>query len=114
MGSMIGNHGDTAARQSFEFIGFKPADRLVDRATEELSHIFSESPSDSAARAFVRKTIHGFEGRLQICSVVGTFVADVIGEDPAAVIDKLTERIRSQLHAWREQRRFPDLAENKQ
>jgi hypothetical protein len=95
---------ETAMGESFEFIGFKPAVALIDRAMEEFSRIFSESPSDAAARAFVRKTSNGFEGRLQVCSVVGTFVADVIGDDPTKIVEQLSGRVRSQLKLWKEQR----------
>jgi hypothetical protein len=88
----------------FEFIGFVPAPHVSEHAAAKIARVFSESPSDSFARAFVRKTVKGFEGRLQVRSTVGTFMAEVIGEDPAQVVDKLSLKIRSQIRLWKRQR----------
>lgn len=85
----------------FEFIDFEPTSTLTERALERLNRIFGESPSDSSTRAQLKKTWRGFEGQLQIRSAVGTFVADVIGEDPLAVIDSLSHKVRLQLRIWK-------------
>ena len=90
--------------KQFSFIDFEPTRHLANNAMERLSRIFGESPSDSSTRAWVKKTRDGFEGRLQIRSAVGTFMADVIGEDPAQVIDSLSRKVRSQLRLWKRQR----------
>lgn len=87
--------------KTFEFIDFEPSASLADRAMEKLARVFSESPSDAFAQAFVKKTQAGFEGQMQIRSAVGTFMADVIGEDPAKVIDHLSRKVRSQLRLWK-------------
>lgn len=90
--------------KDFEFIDFEPSSSLARRAKERLSRIFGESPSDSSARAFLRKTRDGFEGRLQVSSVVGTFMAHVVGDDPLSVVDSLSRKVRSQLRLWKRSR----------
>jgi hypothetical protein len=87
--------------KGFEFIDFEPTSSLADRAVEKLSRVFGESPSDSSTRATLTKTRDGFAGRLQIRSAVGTFVADVIGEDPLQVLNSMTRKVRSQLRMWK-------------
>jgi hypothetical protein len=84
-----------------EFIDFEPTSGLAERAVERLGRIFGESPSDSSTRASLKKTRNGFEGRLQIRSAVGTFVADVMGEDPLQVLNSMTRKVRSQLRMWK-------------
>jgi ribosome-associated translation inhibitor RaiA len=96
--------------KQFSFIDFEPSRNLTDRAMERLSRIFGESPSESSTRAWVKKTRDGFEGRLQIRSAVGTFMADVIGEDPAQVIDSLSQKVRTQLQNWKRNRHLVDDA----
>jgi len=71
---------------------------------ERLHRIFGESPSDSSTRAVLRKTRAGFEGSLQIRSAVGSFIANVVGEDPIEVLDNLSQNVRSQLQIWKKQR----------
>ena len=88
----------------FEFKGFEPTHGLVSRAKERMSRVFGESPSDSATFASLEKTSGGFIGRLQIRSAVGTFVADVIGEDPVEVVNRLSRKVRSQLRLWKRHR----------
>lgn len=90
--------------QTFEFIDFEPSENLIGRAMEKLGRIFGESPSDSSTQAFVKKTKQGFEGSLHVHSAVGIFVADVIGDDPSKVVDRLAIKIRSQLRIWKRER----------
>lgn len=90
--------------KTFEFIDFEPNTSVADKAMEKISRIFSESPSDSNTKAFLKKTARGFEGRLQVSSAVGTFMAEFIGEDPSKVIDRLSRKVRSQLRVWKRQR----------
>lgn len=85
----------------FEFIDFEPCTEIASRAVDRLNRIFSESPSDSTATASVRKTSQGFEGQLSVKSASGTFMANVIGEDPLKVIDLLSRKVRSQLRLWK-------------
>lgn len=96
--------------KGFEFIDFEPTAGVAANAMEKLGRIFGESPSDSSARAFLRKTRQGFEGRLQIRSAVGTFMADVIGDDPVAVLNSLSRKVRSQLRLWKRSRLIGELA----
>ena len=91
----------------FEFIDFEPSRMVAASALEKLGRIFVEAPSDSSARASLRKTLQGFEGRLQIRSAVGTFVADVTGTDPLAVLNGLSRKVRSQIRVWK-RFRFPE------
>jgi hypothetical protein len=93
-----------ANKRGFEYIDFEPTTSLMERAMAKMGRIFGESPSDSSTIAFLRKTVHGFEGGLRIRSAVGTFVADVIGEDPTEVVDMLSRKIRSQLRVWKRNR----------
>lgn len=95
---------ESSTHPAFEFIGFDPAPGVAARAMEKIARIFSESPSDAFARAFVRKTVRGFEGRLQVRSAVGTFVAEVFSDDPSEVVDKLSWKMRSQLRLWKRHR----------
>ncbi len=90
--------------RKFEFVGFEPNDFLVVRAINKLGRILGESPSDSSGQAVLRKTAKGFEGRIQIRSAVGNFVAEFIGDDPGKVIDRLSRKMRSQLRVWRRAR----------
>lgn len=90
--------------ETIEFIDFEPPASLTDQAAEKLARVSSESPSDSNTRAFLKKTQTGFEGRLQISSAAGTFLADEIGEDPAEVIEALSHKVRSQLETWKAER----------
>lgn len=92
--------------EKFEYIDFEPPQTLVGRAKDRLNLIFGESPSDSSMRALMKKSRDGFEGMMQIRSAVGTFVADVIGEDPHEVVDSLASKIRSQLRSWKAQRQL--------
>ena len=92
----------------FEFIGFDPGAGVIAKAMEKLGRVFGESPSDASALASVRKTIHGFEGRLRIHSSAGTFVADVIGDDPLNVVSRLSRKIRSQLRIWKRYRQLSE------
>ena len=96
----------TKSFEKFEYIDFEPTNILIGRAKEKLSLIFGESPSDSSTHALLRKTREGFEGVMHIRSAVGTFMADVIGEDPNEVIDSLALKIRSQLRSWKSQRQL--------
>ena len=98
------NKGAEKFAERFEFIDFEPAHDLATMAKEKLNRIFGESPSDSTTRALLRKTRDGFEGVMQVKSAVGTFVADVIGEDPKEVVDSLSNKIRSQLQSWKRKR----------
>ena len=89
----------------FEFVDFEPSKGVSARAMEKLSQLFGESPSDSSARAILRRTRQGaFEGTLQIRSAVGTFMADVIGDDPLEVLNQLAHKVRSQLVDWKRSR----------
>lgn len=97
-----------SAGQILKFIDFEPSENLVGQAVAKISRVFGESPSDASAKGFLRKTREGFEGRLQIHSAVGTFVADVIGDDPLGVLDSLSFKIRSQLQAWKSTRTLDD------
>ncbi len=92
--------------EKFEYIDFEPTSILTLRAKEKLNRIFGESPSDSSTRGFLRKTREGFQGVMHVRSAVGTFMADVIGEDPVAVVDTLSRKIRSQLRMWKRQRQL--------
>lgn len=93
-----------SAVQSLEYIGFEPSDSLTGFASEKLYRVVGESPSDSITRGFIRKTKNGFEGCLQVRSIVGTFVANVIGEDPLKVIDDLSQKVRHELLKWKKNR----------
>ena len=92
--------------QNLEFIGFEPSENIVERALEKLGRVFGESPSDAATTATLKKTRKGFEGHVAIHSAVGSFVADVIGEDPLAVMHRLSLKIRSQLRVWKRSRQI--------
>lgn len=87
--------------QKFKFVDFEPSAGVAVSAMEKLNWLFGQSPSDSSARAVLRKTRVGFEGSLQIRSAVGSFFADVAGEDPNEVLDHLSQKVSSQLSAWR-------------
>jgi hypothetical protein len=106
--SKLGNMMDVMPNEvevsDFKFIDFEPTAILAKKAVLKLGRIFGESPSDSSALAFMRKTRNGFEGRLHIRSAVGTFMADVIGEDPLKVLNSLSRKIRSQLRVWKRER----------
>jgi hypothetical protein len=97
---------DSLPIENFEFIGFTPAESVAEQASEEFRRLYSEAPSDAAARAYVRRTWNGYEGRLQIRSAAGTFVADadIVGDDPASVIGQLAGKVRAQLNSWKERR----------
>ena len=97
-------HAGSKSSEKFEYIDFEPTVSLKTRAKESFSRIFGESPSDSSTRAFLRKTRDGFQGVMQIRSAVGTFVADVIGEDPIEVVESVSRKIRSQLVSWKRDR----------
>lgn len=90
--------------QAIEFVGFEPAENLVSLATEKLYRVFGEAPSDATTRGVVRRTPQGFEGRLQIRSAVGVFVAEVIGDDPLHVVEDLATKVRGQLAQWKKKR----------
>jgi hypothetical protein len=90
--------------QEFNFVDFEPSAGVVKRSMEKLHRIFGESPSDSSTRAILRKTRAGFEGSLQVRSAVGSFVANVAGEDPIEVLDNLSQNVRSQLQTWKKKR----------
>lgn len=77
---------------------------------EKLSRLFGDSPSDSSARASLRKTHGGFAGSLKIRSAVGSFISDVAGNDPFDVVEKLAFEIESQLRAWKKRRNLTFLS----
>ena len=108
--SKLGNMMDAMPSEvevsDFKFIDFEPTTQLAKKAVLKLGRIFGESPSDSSALAFMRKTRDGFEGRLHIRSAVGTFMADVIGEDPFEVLNALSRKVRSQLRIWKSERQL--------
>lgn len=96
--------------RDFEFVDFTPSPGVVRGALDRLSRIFGESPSDSSSRAILRRTVQGgFQGTLQIRSAVGTFVADVIGEDPLEVVNQLSSKILHQLREWKQARVLPQV-----
>ncbi len=88
----------------FEFIDFSPTNSVATIAKERLRRLFGESPSDSSARALLKRTASGFEGRLVIVSAAGRFFAEVIGDDPVSVVNSLVGRIANQLVDWRRAR----------
>lgn len=90
--------------ETIEFIGFEPGSGLTDQTAEKLEQVMSESPSDANARAVLKKTQAGFEGRVQISSAAGTFTADVVDTDPTEVVDNLVRKLRAQLRAWKSRR----------
>ncbi len=90
--------------QKFKFVDFEPSAGVARRSMEKLNRIFGESPSDSSTRAVLRKTRAGFEGSLQVRSSVGSFIANVVGEDPIEVLENLSQNVRSQLRTWKKQR----------
>lgn len=101
-----GDSEGTDQVSGLEFIDFEPASGFMSRALEKLGRVVGESPSDSSAKASLRKTGHGFVGHLRINSAVGSFVADVVGEDPLDVIGSLALKVRTQLRVWRRNRSF--------
>jgi hypothetical protein len=90
--------------EMFEFIDFEPTTSLMLKAAEKLGRVFSESPSDSNTKASLKKTSRGFEGRMRVHSAVGTFVADIIAEDPLQALELVAQNLRNQLLAWKRER----------
>ena len=92
--------------RKFQFVDFQPTSVLAEKAKEKLSRVFGESPSDSFVTAIIRKTTEGFVGQLKVRSAVGTFIADVISEDPLEAIENLSSDVRTLLREWKLSRVF--------
>jgi ribosome-associated translation inhibitor RaiA len=97
----------------YEFMGFKPDEKInsfVSRVAETLHY---SAPSDSAMKLVIKKSKNRIRASCRIASLAGTFVADSISDNPIRAVQQIEQKIRKELDDWK-MRRFERVAsENK-
>lgn len=90
---------------TMDFVNFEPNPDLVSCVRRILNVLDSESPSDSARVARLKKTKEGqFVADIKISSRAGVFSAEVAAKDAQEAIEQIFSRLRGQLSAWKTQR----------
>ena len=90
-----------AVTEKFEFLDFEPDSKTQGHTSRIVSELVNAAPSDASLRAYLAKTRAGFEASFKLCSMAGTFAAKAAAQTPAEALNMMTERIRTQLDAWR-------------
>ena len=85
----------------FEFKGFDPEYELRKLITNVAERLQMSSPSDSVVRVAMIKGKDAIEASCRIASNAGTFVADVVSENPINAILNIEHKIGAQLESWK-------------
>ena len=88
-----------------EFKGFEPTHELKKIAKHAIGRILGNSPSDANSVVKFVKTSAGFEAVMKVTSLAGTFLAHATEADPVSAMERLLERVESQLMSWKRSRR---------
>jgi hypothetical protein len=94
----------------FIFENFSPPQLAEQYANSVLSKLLDSSPSNSTSVAVIEQDELGFNGKVEINTEFGPFVANDYSNDLKDLVDRLQDQIQEEISVWRT-RRF-DIAKS--
>lgn len=97
----------------YEFMGFKPDEKIKSFVSSVAETLHYSAPSDSAVKLVIEKTKNAIRASCRIASQAGTFVADSISDNPMKAVQQIDQKIRKELDDWKSRRFQGAGSENK-
>lgn len=104
-GCYVESSGDCSVlNEKFDFLDFEPDSDVKSLSSQILSELLGHAPSDATSTARIVRKGDGFEATVKLCSLAGTFGAQVAARNPIAALEALCDRVLEQIGDWRRHR----------